>query len=77
MTKQERSFARYAFKKARFREGLGPKPKKRPKGFTRRIEREYEEALRSLVEREAEVANLTAEAWDELDRPIGLNLESP
>ena len=77
MTKQERKFARYAFEKAHFRAGLGPKPKKRPKGFTRRIEREYDEALRSLVEREAEIHSLTVGAWDEFDQPIGLSLENP
>ena len=77
MTKQERKFALYVVKKAHFRIGLGPKPKKRPKGFTKRIEREYDEALRALVEREAEVESLTAGAWDEFDQPIGLSLENP
>jgi hypothetical protein len=75
VTKQERKFALYAVRKAHFRVGLGPKPKKRPKGFTKRIEREYDEALTALVELEAEVESLTARAWDEFDQPIGLNLD--
>jgi len=46
-----------------------------PKGFTKKIERCYMDALRTLVSREGEANDLIAGAWDEFDRPLGLSLD--
>jgi hypothetical protein len=77
--KREEKFCRYFLAKTLTRGGMEPLPPalrnvKKPKGFTKKIERRYMGVVRLWVEREAEARVLAEGAWDEFDRPIGLGL---
>ena len=71
--KQHEKAVEYVYRKAEFRSGLAEKPK-RPKWLKRKDEEVVTQRLLAYLLREGEIVSEVLDAWDENDRPRGLDL---